>query len=200
MPPRSAKGKAPSKATLASTAAVAASTDSSSHLPSSGELAGQFFDLYNDLLAAKSDVLSSAPGAERKRAIAALGAELVCVFIKYFSSFLIISQNRLVPLLDQMTARSPTGWELSNTQSMTSWAEELASIPSSTLARLCIVLTDCDARLSSLAKSSELDTDVTPRKSVRVRRKVPTEASASGPTPLQAGDTYINAIKVCLLS
>ena len=87
MPPRSAKGKAPSKATLASTAAVTASTDSSSHLPSSGELARQFFDLYKDLLTAKSDVLSLAPGADRKRAIAALGAELVCIFIKYFSSF-----------------------------------------------------------------------------------------------------------------
>ena len=80
MPPRSAKGKAPAKATVASTAAVATSTASSTHLPSSGDLAGQFFDLSSDLLAAKSDLLSSAPGAERKRAIAELSAGLVCIF------------------------------------------------------------------------------------------------------------------------
>ena len=88
MPPRSAKGKTPSKATLASTAAVAASTDSSAHLPLSGELAGHFFDLYNDLLTAKSDVLSSAFGAERKRAIAALGAELICVL--FYQVFFVV--------------------------------------------------------------------------------------------------------------
>ena len=96
-----------------------------------------------------------------------------------------------------MTARSPTGWDLSNMQSMTDWARELAAIPSSTVARLCILLTDCDARLSILTKSTGLDTNVTPRKSVRVRRKAPTEAPASGSAPLQAGDTYINATKVC---
>ena len=56
MPPRSAKGKAPAKATVASTAAVATSTASSTHLPSSGDLAGQFFDLDSNLLAAKSDL------------------------------------------------------------------------------------------------------------------------------------------------
>ena len=89
-------------------------------------------------------------------------------FVKYFLSFLIIFQNKLVPLLDQMMARSLTSWEFSHTQSMTNWAQELAAIPSFTVTRLCIILTDCDARLSILTKSTELDTDVTPRKSVRV--------------------------------
>jgi len=74
MAPRASKSKTPAKSTL--TAAVP-----STALSSTGEFTGEFFDLYNDLLAAKNELLDAEVGVERRKAIGELGACLVCCFL-----------------------------------------------------------------------------------------------------------------------
>ena len=62
MPPHASKSKNPAKATLvnaASTSAAAATSPSATT-----ELAGEYFDLYNDLLAAKNKLPIADPGGE----------------------------------------------------------------------------------------------------------------------------------------
>ena len=61
MAPRASKNKVPDKATL-----VNAAAGSSACPPSSGKFTGEFFDIYNNVLAAKSELLGSNAGTEHK--------------------------------------------------------------------------------------------------------------------------------------
>jgi hypothetical protein len=78
MPPRISKNKTPAKATV-----VAASTSDPTTAPvpipcpSLSEFTGDFLDLYNDILAAKNNLLDSNPGRAHQTAILELGACLV---------------------------------------------------------------------------------------------------------------------------
>jgi hypothetical protein len=91
MAPRTSKGKAPAKATL--TAAAAAS---SAVVPSSSSrFTGEFYDLYNDLLVAKNELLVSDAGIERRRTIAQLGACLVRLPFISFNSLLTSSLGQI---------------------------------------------------------------------------------------------------------
>ena len=82
MAPRTSKSKNPAKATLVN--AVSASAIN--------EFAGEYFNLYNNLLAAKNKLLAADPGGEQKRALAEFGAglvhllhfELCCFFILFY--------------------------------------------------------------------------------------------------------------------
>ena len=130
---------APAKATL-----VNAAASSSACPPSSGKFTGEFFDIYNDVLAAKSELLVSNAGAERKQAIGELEESLVRLFI------ILSLQARLIPFLDKMAAHSSKDWKIPNLQSMAGWANELSVIQSSTVAKHHQILAECDACLSSL--------------------------------------------------
>ena len=56
------------------------------------EFAGEYFDLYNDLHAAKNELLAADPGGKQKQALAEFGAglvrlpyfELCCFFILFY--------------------------------------------------------------------------------------------------------------------
>jgi hypothetical protein len=86
MAPRASKLKTPAKAIVATPATTAPLTA----LSSSGEFTGEFFDLYNDLLVAKNELLAAEIGLERRKAIGELGACLVCLsFIWPFRALLI---------------------------------------------------------------------------------------------------------------
>ena len=82
MAPHISKNKNPAKATLVNAASASAIT----------EFAGEYFDLYNDLLATKNELLTADPGGERKQALAEFGAGLVrlphfelhCFFILFY--------------------------------------------------------------------------------------------------------------------
>ena len=76
MAPRISKVKTPAKKTLTAAAASAATAAAAS----SAQYTGDFYDLYNDLLAAKTDLVDSAPGPGRKRAMEELGKGLVSLF------------------------------------------------------------------------------------------------------------------------
>ena len=65
--PRASKSKNPAKATLVNAASTSAIN----------EFAREYFDLYNDLLAAKNELFAADPGGEQKRALAEFGAGLV---------------------------------------------------------------------------------------------------------------------------
>lgn len=99
-----------------------------------------------------------------------------------------------------MRERAPSGWNFENMESLLDWAKELKGIPSSTVAKYCKLLSQCQACLNSLSeKSPEHDAEVTPRKSSRIQKKTSPEVpDASTPTtgPLKTGDTYTNAVKV----
>lgn len=94
-------------------------------------------------------------------------------------------------------------WEISGLEQMSDWAEELKSIPGTTISNHRRVLVDCDARVARILGSipaSEVTTGAV-RKSIRIRPKAPaepTEASGSIKTSLKAGDIFLNAVKVCL--
>jgi hypothetical protein len=75
MAPRISKVKTPAKNTLTAATASAATAAASS-----AQYTGDFYDLYNDLLAAKTDLVDSAPGPGRKRAMEELGKGLVSLF------------------------------------------------------------------------------------------------------------------------
>lgn len=69
MAPRTSKGKAPAKALSPVARAPSNEFDA---------VGDEFFEVYNDLLAAKSELVASAPGSERKRFTGELGKNLVC--------------------------------------------------------------------------------------------------------------------------
>ena len=75
MAPRASKSKNPAKATLVNAASASAATSPSAI----DKFAREYFDLYNDLLAAKNELLTADPGGEQKRALAEFGAGLVCL-------------------------------------------------------------------------------------------------------------------------
>ena len=79
MAPRASKNKTPAKATLVAASAAFAPPPSNPM----NVLGGEFFDIYNDLLTAKNDVLASTPGGARKRAITELGSVMVRHFLVY---------------------------------------------------------------------------------------------------------------------
>ena len=64
------RAKNPAKAALVN----AASTSSPSAI---NEFAGKYFNLYNNLLAAKNELLTADPGGEQKQALAEFGAGLM---------------------------------------------------------------------------------------------------------------------------
>ena len=126
------KRKNPAKATLVNAASASAASPSAIN-----KFAGEYFNLYNDLLAAKNELLTADPGGERKRALAEFGAGLVhlphfelhCFFISFYFF------EKLVPLLDRMTELVPTNWNIQGIESITDWANELAIISSSIVAK-----------------------------------------------------------------
>ena len=79
---RASKNKTPAKATLTAAATSSAAPASANPMR---RLAGEFHDVYNDLLAAKNDVLESLPGSARKRAINELSSVMVRCFLVNFS-------------------------------------------------------------------------------------------------------------------
>jgi hypothetical protein len=125
-------------------------------------------------------------------------------YLAFSSSANFLLQERLSPLLDRMTAHSPTGWGIPITESMAGWAEELSSIQSSTVARLGKTLVHCDARLRTLVEPTpEQSIKVSPtRKSSRPHVKPTTGAagaSGSSAAKSKSGDIYINATKVSVI-
>ena len=70
MAPRQTKGKAPSKA--APSTPVALDIE---------EVGDELYEVYNDLLVTKTDLVATAPGAERKRLIGEMGEGLVCFWL-----------------------------------------------------------------------------------------------------------------------
>jgi hypothetical protein len=93
MAPRTSKGKGPAKATL--TAAAAAAASSAVAPSSSSRFTGEFYDLYNDLLVAKNELLVSDAGIERRRTIAQLGTCLVRLLFISFNSLLTLSLEQI---------------------------------------------------------------------------------------------------------
>jgi len=69
MAPRTSKGKATAK--TPSPVARAPSNEFES-------VGDEFFEVYNDLLVTKTELVDSAPGSERKRLTGELGKNLVC--------------------------------------------------------------------------------------------------------------------------
>ena len=61
MAPRTSKSKNPAKATLVNAASASAAASSPSAI---NEFAGKYFDLYNDPLAAKNELLAADPGGK----------------------------------------------------------------------------------------------------------------------------------------
>ena len=86
MPPRISKNKTPAKATVI---AASASNPTTAPRPSSSEFTSDFLDLYNDILAAKNDLLDSNPGRAHQTAILELGACLVSctVYLNFQADF-----------------------------------------------------------------------------------------------------------------
>ena len=80
MAPRTSKPKATAKATLTTAAASAIASSSAPAASSSAQFTGDFFDLYNDLLAAKTELVHSTPGSSRKRAMEELGKAIVSLY------------------------------------------------------------------------------------------------------------------------
>ena len=76
MAPCASKSKNPAKVTLVNAASASAAATSPSAI---NEFAGKYFDLYNDLLAAKNELLTANSGGEQKQALAEFGAGLVCL-------------------------------------------------------------------------------------------------------------------------
>ena len=82
------KSKNPTKVTLVNAASAFAATSPSAI----NEFAGEYFDLYNNLLANKNKLLAADPGGEQKQALAEFGAglvhlphfELCCFFILFY--------------------------------------------------------------------------------------------------------------------
>lgn len=97
MAPRTSKGKGPAKATLTAAAAAAASSAATSAVApsSSSRFTGEFYDLYNDLLVAKNELLVSDAGIERRRTIAQLGTCLVRLPFISFNSLLTLSLEQI---------------------------------------------------------------------------------------------------------
>jgi hypothetical protein len=80
MAPRTFKGKTPVNQ-IPTAAAASAAAATSAGVPSSlTAFTGDFFDLYNDLISAKTELLESAPGSARKRAMEELGKAIVSLF------------------------------------------------------------------------------------------------------------------------
>ena len=101
-----------------------------------------------------------------------------------------------------MTVLAPTNWNIQGIESMADWASELAIISSSIVAKYRCTLLECDTRLTVLTQphSNPLLMTTSPCKLSRVQqKKVAVEASAAHGTQLKEGETYINAVKVCLL-
>ena len=101
-----------------------------------------------------------------------------------------------------MTEFAPTNWNIQGIESMADWANELAIIFSSIIAKHRCTLLEYDAHLTTLTQpySNPLPTTTLSRKSCRFRQKKDAvEALAPHGAQLKEGETYINAIKVCLL-
>jgi hypothetical protein len=82
MAPRTLKPKTTAKATLTAAAAAAVASSSipaAKAASSSAQFTGDFFDLYNDLLSAKTELVESVAGSGRKRAMEELGKAIVSV-------------------------------------------------------------------------------------------------------------------------
>src|SRR5271156_4418624 len=94
----------------------------------------------------------------------------------------------------------PAGsFEISGLESMSSWAEDLKAIPSTTISGHRKILVDCDARVERLLAPPPLSQVRigTPRKSIRHRPKAMVEtagASGSTETPQKTVDTFVNAV------
>ena len=158
MAPRTSKSKNPAKATLVNAASASAASSPSAI----NEFAGKYFNLYNDLLAAKNKLLTADPGGEQMQALAEFGAGLVCLphFELHCFFILIHFQGKLGPCLDRMTELTPTNWNIQGIESMADWANELAIISSSIIAKHQCTLLEYDARLTMLTQpySSPLPT------------------------------------------
>ena len=105
---------------------------------------------------------------------------------------------------ERMRERAPAGWSFTNMESLAQWAEELSNIQSSKVTQYRKALVQCESRLVDLARKIPVtEPDTAPsRKSIRVQKKAPVEATASSSTgiaPLKTGDTYVNATKVCFV-
>ena len=101
-----------------------------------------------------------------------------------------------------MTALAPTNWNIQGIESMADWASELAIISSSIVAKYQHTLLEYDTCLTMLTQpySNSLPMTTPSCKLSRFRQKKDAvEALAPHGAQLKEGETYINAIKVCLL-
>ena len=121
----------------------------------------------------------------------------------YHSQFLYlpILQARLIPFFNKMAAHSLKDWKIPNLQSMAGWADKLSVIQSSTVAKHCQILAECDACLSSLTQPHPGPAPIMtpPHKLSRLHgQKNSVEVPVPPSTQLKQGEIYVNAEKVCI--
>ena len=119
----------------------------------------------------------------------------------YQSLFLYLPslQAKLVPFLDKMATHLLMDWKIFNLQSMAGWADKLSVIQSSTVAKHCQILAECDACLSSLTQPhpGPAPTMTPPHKLSRLYgQKDSVEVPVPPSTQLKQGKIYVNAEKV----
>ena len=99
MAPRTSKTKTPAKASIIDTTASSSSAFPAAPLAAIDELTEDLYDVYNDLLAAKTDLANSALGSDRKHAVVELGQSLVGFISNYFESIFKLPSFRIVSWL-----------------------------------------------------------------------------------------------------